>query len=342
MPSKTLVESPVLVEVVRGQMVESRHRVTIAIADHTGKIISSCGPIDQPIYGRSAIKPFFAMSLIESGAADRFRLSDEEIALACASHNGEPAHVDAVLSWLERLGLSNDDLECGPQAPSHDASWHDMIRAGQSPTRAHNNCSGKHAGFLTLAQHLGVSTQGYVEEAHQVQRYVWDGLGEMCDLNLAGAARGIDGCGIPVLAMPLSKFAIGMARMARPAGLAPTRAASCARVLKAMTDHPFNVGGTGRFCTKTMTVLKGKAAIKPGAEGVYSAALPELGLGIALKVEDGASRISEVAMGRVLRGLGVLSEEAADRLAGELEPIVRNWAGVKTGVIRATEDWPLK
>jgi L-asparaginase II len=326
--------SPVLAEVVRGQMVESRHHASVAVADAHGGIVRAWGDVELPIYGRSAIKPLLAIPLVESGAADRFKLGAAEIALATASHNAEPRHVETVTSWLHRIGLGVADLECGAHYPGHEPAMRALVQARQEPTRAHNNCSGKHAGFLTTAMHLGEKTKGYVQYEHPVQQRLLGILEQMSGRELGEVPRGIDGCGIPVIAIPIANTAFAMAQMADPHHLGDERAAACRRILEAMMAEPFLVAGTDRFCTKVMSALPGKAAIKVGAEGVYCGALPEHGLGICIKVMDGASRAAEVVMGQVLRHLGVIDEEMAETLRPTLIPAVKNWAGTPTGHIR--------
>jgi L-asparaginase II len=326
--------APVLVEIVRGGMVESRHRASVAVVDAHGQVVAAWGDIEQPIYGRSAIKPLLAIALVESGAADHFGLSEAEIALACASHNGEPRHVETVEAWLQRAGLGVDDLECGAHFPYHEPSLHAMIRSGEKPTRAFNNCSGKHAGFLSTAKFLGEPTRGYIQYEHPVQQRLLGILEQMSGCDLGGVPRGIDGCGIPVIAMPLGNTALAMANMADPHHLPEARAAACRRILQAMMADPFMVAGTDRFCTQVMEVIRPKAAIKTGAEGVYCAALPQHGLGICIKTEDGAGRACEVIMGRVLQHLGVIDDADFQRLESVLQPPIKNWAGTVTGRIR--------
>lgn len=325
---------PVLVEAVRGNMVESRHRGACAVADARGRLVLARGDVERPIYGRSAIKPLQALPLIETGAADAFALGARELALACASHRGEPRHVAAVEAWLARLGLSARDLECGAHAPADPASAEALLRAGAAPSPLHNNCSGKHAGFLTTARHLGEPTRNYIDAAHPVQRRLLAVLEAMTGLGLAAAPRGIDGCGIPVIGIPLAGLARAMARLADPAGLAPTRAAAARRILDAMAAEPSMVAGAGSFTTAVLSEAGRTVRLKPGAEGVFCAALPEQGLGIALKIADGAGRAAEVAMGETLRRLGALSAEQSDRLARLLRPSLRNVAGREIGVLR--------
>jgi len=333
--------NPLVAEVTRGSMVESRHRAAVAVVDADGKVVQAWGDIERPVYGRSAIKPLQALPLIESGAADRYNVSVEEIALATASHNGEPRHVELVLAWLKRIDCDVGDLECGGHMPYHDASVEAMIRAGKKPTALHNNCSGKHAGFLCTARHLGEATRGYINFEHPVQQRILGTLEQICGIGLGDADRGIDGCGIPVIAIPLGNTAMGMARLVDTAKLPPVRAAAAGRIVAAMAQEPFLVAGTDRFCTQVMKVAGRKVVLKTGAEGVYVAALRDLGLGIALKVDDGASRGAEVAMGQVLRHLGVIAEDEARQLADILTPAVRNRVGRETGRVRSAAEGPL-
>ena len=332
--------NPLVVEVTRGDMVESRHRAAAAILDRTGKVVEAWGDIGRPIYGRSATKPLQALALIESGAAERYGLGDVEIALACASHNGEPRQVERVTGWLGKVGLGVADLECGAHMPYHEDSAAAMIRAGAKPTAAHNNCSGKHAGFLTTARHLGEPTRGYIAWDHPVQQRILGVLEQMSGLDLSAAPRGIDGCGIPVIGMPLGNLALAMARLGDPVDLPERRAAAARRVRAAMAAEPYFVAGTGRFCSTLMAVTGAAVTVKTGAEGVFAAALPTLGLGVALKVDDGASRASEVALAQLLRHLGLLSATQQEALAKLLSPPVLNRAGRETGRIRPAATAP--
>ena len=326
---------PMTIEVTRGDLVESRHRADVALVDADGKVVRAWGNIEPPVYGRSAIKPLQALPLIESGAADRFGVSVAEIALACASHNGEPRHVELVTAWLARIGCSAADLECGSHAPYHESSLEALIRGGRKPDATYNNCSGKHTGFLATARHLGEPTSGYIRYEHPVQQRILGVLEQMTGLRLAEAPRGIDGCGIPVIGIPLGNMALAMARLADPdEHVPPVRAAAAKRILAAMAAEPFLVAGTDRFCTKVMEIVGAKVVLKTGAEGVYTAALPTLGLGVALKVEDGAGRAAEVAMGRVLHELKLLNADEEKALADALTPPIRNRVGRETGRIR--------
>ena len=327
-------DSPILVDVWRGNLIESRHRAIAAVTDADGHVVKAWGDIETPIYGRSSIKPLLAIPLVESGAADRYELTEREIALACASHSGEPGHVSAVNDWLAKIGLTADNLECGVQYPSYDPAFHNLIRSDEKPTRAHNNCSGKHAGFLSTAVHLGEKTRGYIQYEHSVQQRLLGILEQMCGQDLSNVPRGIDGCGIPTIAIPVGHHALAMAKMADPKDLSPARAAACTRILTAMSHEPWYVAGTGRFCTDVMKVTGTKAAIKTGAEGVYMGSLPELGLGICLKVEDGNSRGAEVVMGHLLRHFDIIDKAEAEALRQSLRPTLKNWEGAVTGSIK--------
>lgn len=334
MQRRDVTTQPILVEVTRGTMVESRHAGAVAVLDAKGKVVLACGDIAQPIYPRSAIKPIQALALIESGAAEHYKLSDQEVALACASHGGETRHVAAVLNWLGRIGCTVDDLECGAHPPSHEASAVALYRANGQISQLHNNCSGKHTGFLTLARHMGWPTKGYIRADHKVQQTVLMGLQDLCGVDLGGGAKGIDGCGIPVVGVPLERLALAMARLADPSGLSPTRVAAIQRIRQAMTREPFFVAGTGRFCTRLMTALGEHVVAKTGAEGVYMAALPKLGLGICIKIQDGASRAAQIALAAVLERLGIAGARAL-----ETAPL-SNVAGLRIGEVRPAAALP--
>ena len=324
--------NPLAVEVLRGPLVESRHRVAAAVADANG-LRAAWGDADAAVFPRSAVKPLQVLALIESGGAEACGASEAEIALACSSHNGEPRHVAAVGAWLERLGLGAPDLECGAHAPLGGAAPAEL-------TPLHNNCSGKHTAMLATAHHLGEPLAGYVAADHPVQRRVRSLLGELAGCDLAAAPSAIDGCSIPTFGLPLAALARAFARFSTGHGTPPRRQAALARVRRAMAAHPFMVAGTGRFCTALNEATSGRVLVKTGAEGVMVAALPEAGLGLAMKVDDGASRAAEVAMVALLRHLGQLTDPLSPALAVLAEPLVRNWRGLETGVIRARAGWP--
>jgi L-asparaginase II len=328
------MDDPVLVEVTRGDLVESRHRGAAALVDAAGRVVTAWGDIARPIYARSALKPLQALPLVESGAADHFALGPRELALACASHHGEAAHLAVVSAWLARVGCAAADLECGAHPPLDAAAAAALIRSGAAPSALHSNCSGKHAGFLTTARFLGEATRGYVAPGHPVQRRILAALEAMTGLDLSHAACGTDGCGIPVIAIPLSGLARAMARMVDPQGVAAGRAAAARRLLDAMAAEPLMVSGSTGFATALLAAAGASVRAKPGAEGVFAAALPRLGLGLALKIDDGAGRACDVALAAILSRLGCLDDAALAQLGARLRPPVRSVAGAVVGEIR--------
>ncbi len=329
--------NPVLVEVSRGDAVESVHRGTVAVVDDSGQVLESWGDILQPVYPRSAIKPIQALPLIETGAADHFKLSNKRIALACASHSGEPQHVSEVLRWLDDLGLSNADLECGAHAPKHKNARERLRQAEESPRAVHNNCSGKHAGFLCTAVHTDVDPAGYIETDHPVQVWVRETIAEVTGHELEGSPLGVDGCGVPTYAIPLRSFAFGMACLGTGKGMNRTRAEAAQRIREAMVTEPAMVAGSDRFCTHVMRAAAGEIIVKTGAEGVFAAAVPAKRIGIALKIDDGHTRASEVATAALLRRY--LDGKAFDYLNQICHKPIANVVGKIVGEIRPAENW---
>jgi L-asparaginase II len=329
---------PIAVLVRRGELVESEHRVAYAVAASDGRVLHAAGDIDRPIFPRSAIKPLQAIPLLESGAAEHFAVNERELALACASHSGEPEHVRLVQAWLARLGLDGSALECGAHPPLHGPSAECLVATGRPPERVHNNCSGKHAGMITLARHLDVPVAGYIRADHPVQRMVADVLRAMAGLSELSAAA-VDGCGIPTFPIRLGRLAVAMARFGHPSELPAMRAQACARVQAAMRAHPHLVAGNDRACTEIMTLVP-QVLVKAGAEGVYAACLPERRLGLVLKVADGAGRAAPVALLALLQALDALDAKASAALAHRMRPELRNHAGLVVGRVERAADWP--
>jgi len=319
-------------------MVESCHLVAAAISDSSGKLLKSWGDVQSPVYLRSAIKPIQALPLIESGAADAFGVSEKELSLACASHTGEPVHVEAVTAWLERMGVGIEDLECGSHWPTYDPAARALAAAGQQPTAAHNNCSGKHSGFLATAVHLKEPTKGYIGLDHPVQQRIVKLLEDFTDLDLTEAPVGIDGCSIPTIGIPLDRAALAFARFADPSKLSADRAIACGRLQKAISKYPQMIAGSDRLCTALNGAAKGRVVAKVGAEAVYLAALPEDGLGIAIKALDGTTRAAEVALGAILDELGILNDEMHEAIDPYVRPILRNRNNIAVGDIKAVFD----
>jgi L-asparaginase II len=329
--------NPVLVEAVRGPLAESQYRGAVAAVDADGATLLALGDVARPIFPRSAVKALQALPMVESGGADRFGFGDEEFALACASHGGEPAHVAVVERMLVKLGLDAAALECGAHWPIHQPSSQALARSGRMPSALHNNCSGKHTGFLCLACGMGVEQRGYADAAHAVQREVKRTLEDIIGVGLAADRCGADGCSIPTWAVPLKDLARGFARFGTGHGLAPARARAAARLREACAAKPYLVAGTGRFCTEIMERFGRRLFVKTGAEGVFAAALPQLGVGIAIKCDDGSGRAAEVMMAATLARLAPLDEGERAALARFVRPTLRNWNGIEVGSLRPTE-----
>jgi len=322
-----------LVEITRGRVVESGHRGAAAVVAPDGRVVMAWGDIDRPIYPRSAVKPIQALPLVQTGAARALGIKRIELALACASHSGEPGHTDAVRGWLERLGYGPADLECGAHAPTDRRTRNELIRRGEAPSALHNNCSGKHAGFLAVCRHMGFPSRGYIEPAHPVQRLVREALAAATGADLERVSPGVDGCGIPAFAIPLRALAHAMTVYAdRPphAGRAP----GAAQIRDAVTGEPWYTAGRDRFATRVMEAAAGNVLVKTGAEGTCCAAIVDRGLGIAVKIDDGAQRAVEVAAGAVLRRLGGIDDDTAETLRDKLEPDIMSVAGGTAGAAR--------
>lgn len=314
------MEAVPLVEVWRGPFLESVHRGHAAICGPDGRVREAWGDPDAVILPRSSCKMLQALPLVESGA----RLPPERLALACASHQGAGVHVRGVEAWLAELGLSDRDLRCGPETPRDEAERHRIRDEGAPVRQVHNNCSGKHAGFLQLAQSLGGGPD-YVEPDHPVQRAVRAAFEEATGAPSPGWA--VDGCSAPNFATTLRGLATAMARFAA-ASEGDARGRAMVRLREAMAAHPVLVAGEGRACTALMRAMEG-VAVKTGAEGVFVAILPRLGLGVALKIADGASRASECAVAAILARLGAL-----DPAHPLVEAPLRNRRGLVAGAVR--------
>jgi L-asparaginase II len=323
------------VEVWRGATIESVHEVCVAVCDADGRLRAGAGETERILFARSAVKPLQALPLVEDGVAERLQMSGQELALACASHSGEPIHVDAAARLLRRIGAGEDALACGAQRPWSEVAARALQRSGREPGRLHNNCSGKHAGMLALAHHHGWPLHGYHRLEHPVQRRMLEEMARWTCVAVEEIATAVDGCGVVTFALPLSRWAAAFARFAAAARRADGGAPD---VLGAMVRHPEYVAGSDRLCTQLMRVAGGRIAVKLGAEGVYCAAVPGAELGIAIKVADGARRAVEPALVAVLRNLGLLSGDEVAELERFAEPDVHNTRGERVGAIRARVD----
>ncbi len=309
--------------VTRGPVEESEHRVHGVISDLSGPV-AAWGDQDRPVIPRSAIKFIQAIPLVRSGAAERYGVSDIEMALACSSHSGEAAHVDAVRSWLQRIGLDESSLECGPDMPIAGPG----DRVGLIPEPIYNCCSGKHAGFLTVARHLGIDHRGYIEPDHPIQQLVTEAIQDLTGQDLSGQTPGRDGCAIPTFSIPLTELARSMAQLTRPESLPPQLRqngtdVAAQRLIEAPNGRQFWISGTGRHEVFLGDAITEPIMVKAGAEGVYMAALPERGLGFACKAEDGAARAAEAAISAMLSWVGALpAEQVAKDVTNKSEDVV--------------------
>jgi len=322
--------NPVMVEATRGHYPELRFRGAAAVVDAMGKVIRSWGNIYEPVFGRSALKFIQALPLIENGAADAYHLTPQEIALACASHYGEEVHVKTLESWLQKLGKDERILECG----IHQPLGGQKSKSLQQPSVLQNACSGKHLGFLTTALHRNELLEGYVLKDHPVQRRVEHVLTEMTGADFVHAPHGTDGCGIPAFAVPLFNIALGMARFADPSHLHYPRQKAIQRILEAIVAHPDMLSGSDGFDTRLIKLTQGHILCKMGAGGVEVGIIPSLGLGIALKIDDGSGKAAEIAFLAILRSLGCLEEDVYE-LIGPRVPVLTH-KGKTVGFLQAT------
>ncbi len=320
-----MTQSAAITEIWRGPFLESVHHGHAVVCDDSGQIVHAWGDPEAVVLPRSSSKMLQALPLLTSGAADAAGLGTQHLALACASHNGAAIHTDRVGAWLDTLGLGDDDFRCGPQEPEDIPARNGLILAHQSPCQIHNNCSGKHAGFLTLAKHLGAGPE-YVDPDHPVQKACLDAFETATGLDSPGF--GIDGCSAPNFATTLHGMARAMARFAAAPDGSPEQ-----RLHQAMRLHPDLVAGEGRACTELMRAMDGKVAIKTGAEGYFIAIIPDLKLGVALKAIDGGTRAAECAMAAILVRLGVLDATHPATLKRLNAPIL-NRRNLQAGWIR--------
>jgi len=332
-----------LIEVWRGSIVESRHRGHLSVVSGEGETIAELGSPDTVTFLRSSGKPFQVIPTLASGAADRFGFSEQEIAIACGSHSGEPIHVETVKSMLGKAGLDEKALKCGTHEPFSDEVGRDLVRKSQLPGVLHNNCSGKHAAMLALALHLGAPTETYDLLSNIVQQSIFRVVSEFSDLHPEQIAIGTDGCGVPVFGMSVRAMALMYARLMMPTqNFETTTRRASKRVVDAMIHFPEMVGGSkDRLDTELIRVGNGRLISKIGAEGVYTVGvLPGKkwphGLGLALKIEDGNDRRARPPVViEALRQLGVLNEEARGRLRPYASPSISNHRGDQVGEVRA-------
>lgn len=327
-----------LTVVTRGEHVESWHRGVLVVV-RGNEILFAAGDPQTPVHCRSATKPMQALPLVELGGADRLALTAPELAVLCASHHGSAAHVRTVTALLARGGFTEADLQCGAHAPRDRTEREALQRRGEPPRRIHNNCSGKHAGFLHLAALCGDDPRRHLAPDSRAQQLVRDTLADLAELRAAQIDTTIDGCGAPTFRLPLVGLATAFRRFANPSGLAPVRAAACRRLLDAIAEAPFHLQGEGGLCTMLVESARGRVLPKNGAEGVFAIGLPGQDLGIAIKVADGNERGYTALVPELLRWLGLWPE-----IPRELQPFhrapVHNTQGRQVGELRPVLEWP--
>ncbi|KKC34405.1 asparaginase [Devosia psychrophila] len=329
--------NPILAETIRGNWVENRHRGAYVVMDADGAIIASAGDIERPVFPRSAIKSMQALPIFARHAEGKFHHSEEELALACASHHGEDAHVTTANGLLMRIGLSAADLECGAHAPTNAAARDALRASGAEPSPLHNNCSGKHSGMLSVALAMGVPTVGYVGREHEVQKAVRAAVEAVIGESLTEDRCGTDGCSIPTFAAPLRAFAYGFARMSTGKGISDELGYAAKRLFDAATSHPHLVAGTGHADTLLMAAFKGRLMQKVGAEGVQCGAIRDKGWGYALKCDDGNIAASQAMLAGVLLELTDPDDEQRKLLKSLAHQTIKSVRGAEVGELRAAQ-----
>jgi L-asparaginase II len=296
------------VELRRGDQTETVHRVHVAVVDAAGVLVARAGDAGLVTFWRSAAKPFQALPLVVDGAADRFDLTDIELALSCASHSSEPGQVELVRAFLRKIGCSEDDLRCGPHTPLAEHVAKDYQSRGVRLTPVYSNCSGKHTGMLALARHHGWPTADYHRLAHPVQQRCLEEVSRWTKMSPDQIGTAVDGCGVVCYALPLRNMALAYARLGKGE---EGRGKGASRIVSAMLRHPELIAGERRPCTEMMSAFPGRVITKVGAEGVYCALLVQEGLGVALKVEDGHGPAAALAMARTLEELSLRPQPAS-------------------------------
>lgn len=331
------MSNPVLVEVTRGNLVESRHRGLVIAVDGDGRTVFSLGETDTAVFPRSACKAMQGLPLMESGAADAYGFGNRELALACSSHSGEPEHVELAAKMLAAAGLDVSALECGAHWSSDQRTLIGQARSLEAPTALHNNCSGKHSGFICACCHSGTEVKGYVGYEHPLQQEIRGTMESLTGAILGTDNCGVDGCSIPTYAVPLRGLAHGFAKMATGVGLGPERARASRRLIEACMVEPFYVAGTKRACTRLMKTAPGRIFAKTGAEGVFCAAIPEKGIAIALKCEDGTTRAAEAMVAATLARFFRDEPDLHAALMAQANHSMYNWNGIHVGDVRVTD-----
>lgn len=323
--------NPILVEAVRGKLIESWHHGAFAVVDSAGRTVCALGDVERPVFPRSAVKPFQAIPLITTGAASAYGLTASELTVACASHAGEPVHVGAVRAMLGKAGLDESALRCGAHAPLSEDAFEALAACGGIPTPLYNNCSGKHAGMLLASEHMGWPLDSYTSVDHPLQIHIKALMERLCETRLDIDKCAVDGCSAPTWAMPLKSLALGFARFGKPDSLSPELADACRELREDCAHFPLMAAGTGRLATRILSAFGEEIFIKTGAEGVYAGCLPAEGVGFAIKIDDGARRAAELV---TIQLLAYLAPGAKKTLNKVHSPMLHNWRGLTVGEVR--------
>ena len=326
--------NPIIAKSIRGGIVGNVYRGIYAVI-REGKVVRKGGDIDRPFFMRSSEKTIQAAVVVESGAADAFGLSDEEIAVVAGSHGGEDFHVAAVRSILKKGGLDESHLQCGVHPPTHEQTREALARAGKPFTAVHNNCSGKHVGMLLASKHLGVSLANYLNPEHPLQQRIFDRISLLSEYDAKRIRVGVDGCGVPTYAIPVRNMAVLYANLSTPDRFPKKLADACRRVIACAHGHPLMIGGHDRFCTDIIEETGAKLVAKGGAEGIFNIGVVGTHTGIAVKIECGLNQMYEGFLVNLLKGLDVITGAETNRLARYVRQPVLNYRGEEVGYIEA-------
>ena len=330
--------NPILVEVYRGGELESFHRGVICVVNDKGEILYSAGNVEQICYPRSALKFFQVLPLLESGAAEHYGFTLEEIALMCGSHNGEPEHVRVASSILQKTGLDKSYLRCGPQLPTLKKDIQELYRNNQSPEHIHNNCSGKHAGFLAMTQFMQADLATYNHPEHPLQKAIIEVVEEMYEYPFSKMKIGLDGCSAPIFSIPVINQAIAYKNLASPSKFSDKRKKACETVIKAISTYPFMVGGSQRYCTDMMAICGERIVGKTGAEGVYCLSFLKEKIGVAIKIDDGKMLPQYNVAQKLIEATGIFTADQLKPLHHYAEEELKNYNKLSTGVIKVAAE----
>lgn len=326
-------KQPLIIEILRGPVVESIHQVMAVVVNEHGGVVTYWGNPNFLTLPRSAIKPLQALSFVESGAMEKFGLDSRHLSLACSSHGGEQAHLTLLKEWLDQLALSETILACGPQWPRSEAATHEMVRRGLKPSCLCNNCSGKHLALLSTCLHLGEDPKKYEQYEHVSQKRMRKVLSEVTKIDHSQVAQAVDGCGLPTYALPLQGIAVGMSALLNHKE-PPLRMAAAKKILEALKNQPKLMSGTGEFAACVIEKTEGRAFVKSGAEGVYTGLIPSKGVAFAVKAADGSARAAQLAAAHLLSTYGGVTESEAAGLSEFWQPPVKNSRGETVGQMR--------